>query len=83
MNETLTNFRQAVSDSSDLQDKIKGGADLVALGKEKGSGEWTLVCLAYNLRRLHRLVRDAKNGVPKPQPPSTGWNSLRISLARE
>ena len=56
---------------------------MVALGKEKGSGEWTLVCLAYNLRRLHRLVRDAKNGVPKPQPPSTGWNSLRISLARE
>ena len=36
MNETLTKFRQAVSDSSDLQDKIKGGADLVALGKENG-----------------------------------------------
>ena len=30
-----------------------------------------------------RLVRGAKNGVPKPQPPSLGWNSLRISLARE
>jgi hypothetical protein len=53
-------------------------------GKEKVSSEWTLVCLAYNLRRLHRLVRGAKNGVPtKPQPPSMGWNSLRISLARE
>ena len=36
MNETLTNFRNAVSDSSDLQDKIKSGADLVALGKENG-----------------------------------------------
>ena len=36
MNETLTKFRNAVSDSSDLQDKIKGGADLVALGKENG-----------------------------------------------
>tara|TARA_B100001250_G_C19180758_1_gene520875 strand:+ start:321 stop:551 length:231 start_codon:yes stop_codon:yes gene_type:complete len=36
MNETLTNFRQAVSDSTDLQDKIKAGADLVALGKENG-----------------------------------------------
>lgn len=23
-------------------------------GLEKVSGEWTLVCLAYNLRRLHR-----------------------------
>ena len=36
MNETLTNFRQAVADSSDLQEKVRGGADLVALGKENG-----------------------------------------------
>jgi len=36
MNETLTKFRQAVSDSADLQEKVKGGADLVALGKENG-----------------------------------------------
>lgn len=52
-------------------------------GKEKVSGEWTLVCLAYNLRRLHGLVRGANNGVAKPPSPSKGWNSLRISLARE
>jgi len=36
MNQTLTSFRKAVSDSTDLQDKIKAGADLVALGKENG-----------------------------------------------
>ena len=36
MNETLTNFRKAVSESTDLQEKVKGGADLVALGKETG-----------------------------------------------
>ena len=36
MNETLTKFRNAVSDSTDLQEKVKAGADLVALGKEKG-----------------------------------------------
>ena len=36
MNETLTNFRQAVTDSTDLQEKVKAGADLVALGKESG-----------------------------------------------
>ncbi|MDP6678119.1 MAG: Nif11-like leader peptide family RiPP precursor [Verrucomicrobiota bacterium] len=36
MNETLTNFRQAVADSTDLQEKVKVGADLVALGKENG-----------------------------------------------
>ena len=36
MNETLTNFRNAVADSTDLQEKVKAGADLVALGKESG-----------------------------------------------
>ena len=36
MKETLTNFRQAVADSADLQEKVKAGADLVALGKENG-----------------------------------------------
>ena len=36
MKETLTNFRQAVADSTDLQEKVRGGADLVALGKENG-----------------------------------------------
>ena len=36
MKDTLTNFRKAVSDSTDLQEKVKGGADLVALGKENG-----------------------------------------------
>ena len=35
-NQTLTNFRQAVADSTDLQEKVKAGADLVALGKENG-----------------------------------------------
>ena len=36
MNETVTNFRNAVSESTDLQEKVKAGADLVALGKENG-----------------------------------------------
>jgi predicted ribosomally synthesized peptide with nif11-like leader len=36
MNETLTNFRQAVANSADLQEKVRGGADLVTLGKENG-----------------------------------------------
>ncbi|MCH1500434.1 MAG: Nif11-like leader peptide family natural product precursor [Akkermansiaceae bacterium] len=36
MNETLTNFRQAVAENADLQEKVKAGADLVALGKESG-----------------------------------------------
>jgi len=36
MNETLTSFRKAVADSTDLQEKVKTGADLVTLGKENG-----------------------------------------------
>ena len=36
MNETLTKFRNAVADSTDLQEKVKAGADLVALGKDNG-----------------------------------------------
>ena len=36
MNETLTNFRNAVAESTDLQEKVKAGADLVALGKDNG-----------------------------------------------
>ena len=36
MNQALTNFRQAVADSTDLQEKVKAGVDLVALGKENG-----------------------------------------------
>ena len=36
MNETLTKFRNAVADNADLQEKVKAGADLVAVGKENG-----------------------------------------------
>ena len=36
MNDTLTKFRNAVADNVDLQEKVKAGADLVALGKEAG-----------------------------------------------
>lgn len=37
MNETLTNFRKAVADSADLQEKVRAGANLVTLGKENGN----------------------------------------------
>ena len=36
-------------------------------GEQKVNGEWTLVCVAYNLRRLHRL----KKGVQSPKKKST------------
>ncbi len=51
MNETLTKFRQAVSESTDLQEKVKAGADLVALGKENGY-EFTQEELETGLKEL-------------------------------
>ena len=36
MNETLTKFRNAVAESTDLQEKVKAGADLVTLAKDNG-----------------------------------------------
>ena len=51
MNETLTSFRKAVSDSADLQEKVKAGADLVALGKENGY-EFTLEELESGWKQL-------------------------------
>ena len=51
MNETLTNFRKAVADSTDLQVKVKAGADLVALGKENGY-EFTQEELAAGWEKL-------------------------------
>ena len=48
-------------------------------GKEKVSGEWTLVCLAYNLKRLHGMVGGAKNGAGRPKSPSKDTNDIRTS----
>ena len=36
MKESLATFRKAVNESEDLQEKLKGGTDLVELGKENG-----------------------------------------------
>ena len=52
-------------------------------GKEKVSGEWTLVCLAYNLKRLHGMTEGVKNNGGRPKSPSmhtnVGSNDIRIS----
>ena len=53
-NETLTNFSKAVSESTDLQEKVKAGADLVALGKENGF-EFTQEELITGWRQLQEL----------------------------
>ena len=53
MNETLTNFRQAVAGSTDLQQKVKAGADLVTLGKENG--------YVFTQEDVSRLQPDSEN----------------------
>jgi len=50
-------------------------------GKEKVSGEWTLVCLAYNLRRLHGMMGATKAGANRPKSPVTCWTPSPISAA--
>ncbi len=45
-------------------------------GKEKVAGEWTLVCLAYNIRRLHRLLGGLKKGADGPKSLPVGRNPL-------
>lgn len=51
-------------------------------GKEKVSGEWTLVCLAYNLRRLHGMIGGTKNGGGRPKSPAAGWSPLHSEIPR-
>jgi hypothetical protein len=50
-------------------------------GKEKVSGEWALVCLAYNLKRLHGMVEGAKCDAGRPKLPSMNRNPFRDSRA--
>ena len=46
-------------------------------GKEKVSGEWKLVCLAYNLKRLHRLAGSTAEGTDRPKLPSMGGSLIQ------
>ena len=65
MNETLTNFRKAVSDSTDLQEKVKGGADLVALGKETG--------YEFTQEEVEDYLREVRNGYDFTQEEQLIW----------
>ena len=54
MNETLNKFRQAVSERSDLQERVKAGADLVVLGKESGYD--------FTADEVEDFLREVRNG---------------------
>jgi len=52
--------------------EVMGFRGFMLRGKEKVGGEWTLVCLSYNLKRLHRLrqekkVKKAQTHTPSPK----------------
>jgi hypothetical protein len=51
--------------------------------KEKVSGEWTLVCLAYNLKRLHGMVGSVTNGAGGPKSPSMARKPSGIPLVSD
>ena len=62
---------------------VMGFRGVSLCGKEKVSGEWTLVCLAYNLKRLHRMVGSVTNGAGGPKSPSMVRKPSGISLVSD
>jgi len=70
MNETLTNFRQAVADSADLQEKIKG-----RLMEDVVSGRTVANSLTSSF-----VVLGKENGYEFSQEElNTGWKQLQES----
>ena len=65
MNQTLTNFRQAVSESTDLQEEVKAGADLVTLGKQNG--------YEFTQEEVEDYLREVRNGYDFTQEEQLIW----------
>ena len=65
MNETLIKFRQAVRDSSDLQEKVKTGVDLVVLGEENG--------YRFTQEEVEDYLREVRNSYDFTQDEQQIW----------
>jgi hypothetical protein len=65
MNATLAKFRQAVRDRRDLQEKVKAGVDLVALGKENG--------YHFTQEEVEDYLREVRNGYDFTQEEQLIW----------
>lgn len=65
MNETLIKFRQAVKDSSDLQEKVKAGVDLVVLGEENG--------YRFTQEEVEDYLREVRNSYDFTQDEQQIW----------
>ena len=76
MNETLNKFRQAVSERSDLQERVKAGADLVVLGKENGYD--------FTADEVEDFLREVRNGHNFTKEEQLMWleNWVKVSGER-
>ena len=71
MKESLVTFRKAVNKSADLQEKLKGGTDLVELGKENG----------HDFSAEDVTERPTKNfRIPTRDSLSSSWRRYRAVL---
>ncbi len=77
MNQTLVDFRKAVADSTDLQEKVRGGADLVELGKENGY-EFTREELESGWKQL----QESDEGLTEFEMGQDGWGNMRQFLTK-
>ena len=70
MKESLATFRKAVNESADLQEKLKGGTDLVELGKENGHD-----FSAEDLTAAYEELQDSEEGLTEfeLEAVSGGW----------
>ena len=77
MKESLATFRKAVNESADLQEKIKGGTDLVELGKENGHD-----FSAEDVTAAYEELKDSEEGLTEfeLEAVSGGWGRRHRSV---
>lgn len=56
--------KQTVEPVFGIIKKVMGFRRFSMRGKKKASLEWTLVTLAYNIKRLHKLAQSVSTGIP-------------------
>ena len=63
--------------------EVMGFRGFLLRGHQKVTGEWNLVCLSYNLKRLHNLkrAREAKTAIV-PRPPCIFSSPARLRARR-
>lgn len=60
--------------------KVLGFEQFSLRGLQKVTLEWNLVCVAYNLQRLHKLINSAKAKPKAPKTPKPASPALKELL---